>query len=114
MSRRQTSGYKGQLLGLDLSFLGWILLSRLPTVYQYLGYYLYQYDVVSLPGLSLPWQLYLALGYLFLLVGGLLYLPRFESCELAYFEAAKRTSGVGLGLPSKSEEQRGPDDLGGF
>jgi len=110
LSKRQTIGYKRQVMLLDLSFLGWVLLEMLPQLY------LYTVEYMALAGVSMPvppeW-LSVALQLLFPIVVGCFYLPRYQTMELAYFETAKRTSGV-------TAENRGlrpgdgPDDMGGY
>ena len=107
MSKRQTFGYKGQLFALDLSFLGWMLLSYFPAIYLYTAVY------ASLLGYSLPVPgsgLSVALQVLFPVAAGVFYLPQYRSAELRYFEIAKRTSGVSF---DSRLRDRGPDDLGG-
>ncbi|MGN8890177.1 DUF975 family protein [Dysosmobacter sp. HCP28S3_G4] len=108
MSKRQTFGYKGQLFSLDLSFLGWMVLSSLPSIYLYAAEYLSMLDIFlpELPlGLSPPLQVIVPI------IVGALYLPLYQTSELAYFETAKRTSG----MDSRSRlEDHGPDDLGGY
>ncbi len=110
LSKRQTMGYKRQVMVLDLSFLGWALLETLPQTYLYMA------DYTAAAGGSMPvppeW-LSVALQLLFPIVVGCFYLPRYQTMELAYFETAKRTSGV-------TAENRGlrpgdgPDDMGGY
>lgn len=134
MSKRQTWGYKGQLFTLDLSYLGWTLLSLLPSlVYSVFFYELLFQDAMAAYGLvsagaavdmasevvyMLPgWGWTLLVGVWHLVVS-LFYLPAYQCVELGYFEVAKSTSGVGLGAAPRQGGsawgRQGPDDLGGF
>lgn len=109
MSKRQTFGYKGQIFFLDLSFLGWMLLSYLPTIYLYVVNYM------SLLGVSMPslgsTAVSIALQLMWPIVVGLLFLPRYRMMEVGYFEIAQRTSGVS---PHSDFRNQGPDNLGGY
>lgn len=108
MSKRQTFGYKGQLLALDFSFLPWIFLSYLPVAYLYLV------DYMSLWGYSIPelnYGLSIFLQVAVPIVVGILYLPQYRTAELGYFEIAKRTSRIS---PDTWSRDQGPDDLGGY
>lgn len=111
MSKRQTLGYKSQLFGLDLSYLGWTLLATLPlSLYNFaLSYsvlqeswaYYYGVEVYPLPfdvTALLPLWGVVLIGGLWQLVVSLFYLPVRQCTELGYFETAKRTSGVGFGV----------------
>ena len=125
MSKRQTLGYKSQLFGLDLSYLGWTVLALLPQIaYNTVIYYeLVQSTLGYVPPVSLPaelaalplWGWTLVIG-LWELVVSLFYRPAFLVTELGYFETAKRTSGVGLGVPQTPPwgQDQGPDGLGGL
>lgn len=134
MSKRQTWGYKGQLLTLDLSYLGWTLLSLLPSlIYSIFFYELVFQDAMAAYGFAtagasadmalqvvymLPgWGWTLLVGVWHLVVS-LFYLPAYQCVELGYFEIAKSTSGVGFGAAPRqsgsSWGRQGPDDLGGF
>lgn len=134
MSKRQTWGYKSQLLTLDLSYLGWTLLSLLPSlVYSVFFYELVFQDAMAAYGFAtagasadmalqvvymLPgWGWTLLVGVWHLVVS-LFYLPGYQCVELGYFEIAKSTSGVGLGAAPRQGGsawgRQGPDDLGGF
>lgn len=108
LSKRQTMGYKRQLLLLDLSFLGWTLLESAPLAY------LYAADFLASQGISLPLPpdaLSLPLQLIVPIVVGCLYVPRYQSMKLGYFETAKRTSGV---TAENWDSHGGPDDLGGY
>lgn len=115
MSKRQTLGYKSQLFTLDLSYFGWILLSRLPAT---LMSQMVARDVTAelLYGIPAPDTYFglpiialdLLLG-LWQLVVSLFYYPNYICVRLCYFETAKRTSGVGLGA-----EPPRPDPWGGW
>ena len=122
MSKRQTLGYKSQLLGLDLSYLGWTLLAALPQfVYNFSLVNMAARDYLS-PSFgavmsSLPadyasflplWAWMLVIG-LWLMAVSPFFRPVYLCTELGYFETAKRTSGVGAGIsplqtPARSEE----------
>lgn len=110
MSKLQTRGLKGQLFALDLSYLGWALLSFLPqSVYNQS----IQVQVYNIVGASNYWSVqdvmrYInpnvfgmpALAWEFLIavwafVVGTQYLAHYRCVELEYFDAAKRFSGVG-------------------
>ena len=121
MSKRQTLGYKSQLFLLDLSYFGWMLLARLPSVLlsQMIARDITAELLYGIPspdtyfGLPLI-ALDLILG-LWQLVVSLFYLPNYICVQLSYFETAKRTSGVGLGAePPQSDYWSGwnaPDGL---
>lgn len=132
MSKRQTLGYKGQLFTLDLSYLGWSILGSLPgAVYSaafswhmaQAGYGYLTGDPAALSQtftvLGLPdWGWTLVMG-LWSLVVALFYLANYQCVELGYFEAAKRSSGVGEGARPRQDQApwnggMGPDGLGGF
>ena len=89
LSKKQTTGYKKQLLQLDLSYLGWILLSSLPAlVLSALVWEPTLFDNISYN----PLYLLAEQGFAFLF--GLLYIPNYCTSEVAYFEIAVRTSGL--------------------
>lgn len=116
-SKRQTPGYKGQLFTLDLSYFGWALLSALPLIP-----YSWQISAAmfsgSVSGPQLPALVWTLIISLWSLAVSLFYLPHFQCVELAYFEIAKSTSGVGFGVPphptNDASDQAGPDGLGGM
>ena len=102
LSKKQTMGYKQQLFELDLSYLGWILLSVLPSVIW--STYVINSTLNTLGGNELLFaaspistsvnilvQLLCGLWMLFLEV---FYIPVYQCTELGYYEVAKRTSGV--------------------
>ena len=122
MSKRQTDGYKLQLFVLDLSYAGWNLLALFPTVClnQMMVRDLTAELVYGIPapaayfgipilGLSLLCSVWRLLVSLF-------YYPNCMCVQLAYFETAKRTSGVGAGVePPRRSDWGGwnaPDGLG--
>jgi len=122
MSKRQTLGYKWQLFMLDLSYLGWILLARFPAA---ILSQMVARDMTAaiLYGIPAP-ETYFGLPILALnlicglwqVVVSLFYYPNYICVQLAYFDTAKRTSGVGEGAaPSQDEPWGGwnaPDGLG--
>ena len=131
MSKRQTTGYKGQLLALDLSYIGWTLLASLPAMVEmgmvYYGMFSSYYDYMTgaiavMPAdftvfALLPAWLWTLISGLWSMAVSLFFLPHFQCVELGYFETAKRTSGVGEGAePSASNAWggSGPDGLGGL
>ena len=130
MSKRQTYGYKSQLLMLDLSYLGWTMLASIPSwIYSSLlsrelltetmnsvGFGTIAFTTGSLSTAVLPvWGWTLLMG-LWQLAVAIFYLPTYQCVELGYFEIAKSTSGVGEGASPNSQDtwRNGPDDLGGF
>nr|WP_325182983.1 DUF975 family protein [uncultured Oscillibacter sp.] len=115
MSKRQTLGYKSQLFMLDLSYFGWMLLARLPSTLltQQVARDLSAEILYGIPApdtyFGLPLMaLDLILG-LWQLAVALFYYPNYICVQLAYFETAKRTSGVGQGA-----EPPRPDPWGGW
>jgi len=111
LSKRQTMGYKRQVVVLDLSFLGWMALSMLPQLY------LYTVEYMAVMGVSMPVPpegLSVALQLIVPIAAGCLYLPRYQTMELAYFETAKRTSGVTAENRIRRPGGDGPDDMGGY
>lgn len=115
MSKRQTLGYKAQLFTLDLSYIGWSILANLPA-HLYTAYATYSVYASAAP--AMPPSLSLVLGVrvvcgLWSLVTLMFYLPTYQCTELAYFDIAKQTSGVGLGMEPPTPDA-GPDGLGGF
>ena len=92
LSKRQTQGYKMELFKLDLSYMGWILLSTLPSLFftsqaiLTLGFSgTDPYAALAAP-MSL-WQLLTASAFVYAL--SILYLPNYQCVQLAYFDAAK-------------------------
>jgi len=110
MSKRQTYGYKGQLFALDVSYLAWILLANVGTIYFDAAYQLSVWGA-ALPGLSMAAWLQTLIGDAITVAVGIFYLPSYHLSNLSYFDAAKHSSGVGAGLVPRDP---GPDDLGGF
>ena len=89
MSKQQTRGWKLELLKLDLSYLGWALLSLLPALYvdgqrymQALG------DPASILAVGSTLPEILVCG-LWSLAVSLFFLPNYQCVQLAYFDAAK-------------------------
>lgn len=127
MSKRQTLGYKSQLFGLDLSYLGWTVLASLPllvyngavtyeTMQAAAGYYGLEAAALPLDVTALLplWGWNLVIG-LWNLIVAVFYMPAYTCAGLAYFETAKLTSGVGpvpqveLSAPEEGEDRRPPD-----
>ena len=108
MSKRQTYGYKGQLLGLDASYVLWGLLEIFPQlVYSYgisaalvnltpdSAEFWAASQALSESVLGIPvvaWQLIISLWAVAIAV---FYRPNYICVTLDYFDAAKLTSGVG-------------------
>lgn len=126
MSKRQTLGYKGQLLMLDLSYLGWFILASLPLVIM--ESLLVQevgptdisgiYDIAAPESVaSLPMWVWNLITGLWSIGVAVFYLPHYQCTKLGYFEIAKSTSGVGKGAAPHQDQsswRSGPDDLGGY
>lgn len=126
MSKRQTLGYKSQLFGLDLSYLGWTVLASLPllvyngavtyeTMQAAAGYY--GLEAAALPlditALLPLWGWTLVIG-LWNLAVSVFYMPAYLCSELAYFDTAKRTSGVGASrTPAALSRGEGPSEQDG-
>ena len=122
MSKQQTIGYKAQLLMLDLSYFGWVLLARFPAAVlttmirrDLADYYLYG---TAMPDtyFGLPILVLDVLFGLWNIAVSLFYYPNYLCVHLSYFETAKRTSGLGLGTePPRRSNWNGwdaPDGLG--
>lgn len=125
MSKAQTYGYKGQLFMLDVSYLGWFLLSNLPAIA--INYTVWAQLLTTPAGSPVVYTGLAALPVLeataFVGIWGLLvqllFLPVYQCMNLGYFEIAKSTSGVGAdpSLPwggQSGDGDGGPDGLGGF
>ena len=92
LSKRQTQGYKMELFKLDLSYMGWILLSILPSLFftsqaiLTLGFSgMDPYAALAAP---MPlWQILTASAFVYAL--SIFYLPNYQCVQLAYFDAAK-------------------------
>ena len=109
MSKQQTRGWKLDLLKLDLSYLGWALLSLLPALYvdgqrymQALG------DPASILSVGSTLPEILVCG-LWSLAVSLFFLPNYQCVSLDYFDAAKAAVPGG-----RTFRDGGPDDLGSF
>lgn len=112
MSKRQTQGYKLQLVMLDLSYVGWMILAALPA-YAYSGYVSYMTLGGGNPVLSSATTFLLSLGFgLWSLLVSLFYFPEYQCVELTYFDTAKRTSGIGFREPPQDPFL--PDDMGNY
>ena len=92
LSKRQTQGYKMELFKLDLSYMGWILLSILPSLFftsqaiLTLGFSgMDPYAALAAP---MPLcQILTASAFVYAL--SIFYLPNYQCVQLAYFDAAK-------------------------
>ena len=92
LSKRQTQGYKMELFKLDLSYMGWILLSILPSLFftsqaiLTLGFSgMDPYAALAAP---MPlWQILAASAFVYAL--SIFYLPNYQCVQHAYFDAAK-------------------------
>lgn len=122
MSKRQTLGYKSQLFMLDLSYLGWAILATLPTlllIFQ-INRDLTMFMLYGIPTpttyFGLPIVILNAVFGVWQLLVALFYVPNHTCVQLAYFDVAKRTSGVGKdAAPAQSSPWDGwnaPDGLG--
>lgn len=119
MSKRQTQGYKMQLFQLDLSYLGWFLLSGIPLWVEsyWLNLEMTQHLLTGTPlpetfavYSALPDWGWLILASLWQLAVSLFYMTNMQCVELGYFETAKSTSGVSA---SRKEPpfDNGPDNF---
>ena len=118
-SKRQTYGCKAKLFLLDLSYLGWELLASVPNIVygqenrslmtDAIAQVLYRggdlsemFDAaLSVSGTvwglpPLAWQIIISA---WALVVSLFYFAHFRCVDLAYYEIAKQSSGVGDGAP---------------
>lgn len=120
MSKRQTAGYKTQLMMLDLSYLGWGLLASLPSIY-----FTYQETSAALTSLYsgtgfaaisvVPHSaLEAAVAGLWSLAVSLFYLPVYQCTEIGYYEVAKTTSGLSPNNPLPPHDDRDEDGDGSF
>lgn len=123
MSKQQTTGYKAQLLVLDISYLGWSLLASLPLLVLELcsDYQMIQQLLGGpIPGLiaavlSLSTLAWMLVSDLWSLAVSIFYVPHLQCTELGYFEIAKQTSGVSADSPAWRRRQNdGPDDMGSW
>lgn len=100
-ARIHAFGYKRQLFALDLRFLPWILLSRLPALYQDLVYVLPAYAQayglnwsLDLPPIPLSPLVQTAVFDLFHLAVALLFLPAYTAAQASYFDTALETNPI--------------------
>ena len=98
-SRFHSYGYKGQLLGLDVSFLPWLILAQLPAIYLDLPTVLSLYSTLygvdfalSLPVPTLSPLVETLLCDAFYFLVALLFLPRYATCQASYFDTACETN----------------------
>lgn len=117
LSKRQTRGYKSQLLMLDLSYLGWTILSGLPSgIFTGMATYnayltLFETGVAGAVAQTPMWLL--LVSALWTVGVSLFYLPTYQCTELSYYETAKRTSGVTPNFPTLPTDGE-PGDGGQF
>lgn len=120
MSKRQTYGYKWQLFVLDLSYLGWALLSSFPSAFisQAAAQDITAEMIYGIPAptvyFGVPILALSLLASVWRLLICLFYYPNYICVHLSYFETAKRTSGAGEGV-EPSDRWNGwnaPDGLG--
>ena len=113
LSKRQTMGWKLELLKLDLSYLGWLILSLLPALYVDGKLYMQVLSAADpaavLAAASSTLAEVLVCG-IWSLVVSLFFLPNYQCVNLAYFDAAR--TAVSGGQAFRPED--GPDGLGGF
>lgn len=107
LSKKQTMGYKGQLLMLDLSYLGWGLLATLPMIIWTVHLATAQSSYLLTGTASEPISIGISLGVdllcgLWSVAVQIFYLPTYQCTQLGYYEIAKRTSGVSP-LPSVNQ-----------
>lgn len=99
LSKKQTMGYKVQLLTLDLSYLGWELLASFPIVIWASktsfrsASALISGEVYAATSLTGALATILLLS-LWAVAVELFYMPAYQCTELGYYEIAKRTSGI--------------------
>lgn len=125
MSKRQTTGYKSQLLFLDISYFGWMLLASLPSLVEsflYTQEAILQFGAIHAAGFTsafpsaytlLPLWAWVLIEGVWALAIGVFYLAHYQCVELGYFEIAKSTSGTG----STSQQDpwaNGPDNMGSY
>lgn len=100
MSKRQTLGYKYQLFLFDISYIGWVMLASIPNVYitaQSVNTIMSSgMDASALLTLTNTSILMSVVSMVWMLLVQLFYLPQMMCAELGYFEAAKRSSGIGV------------------
>ena len=98
LSKRQTLGYKSQCFFLDLSYLGWIVLSSAPTYLVNLSYTMTAFRPDSTPFFvmlsEVPTPLTVLVCGLWSLVIAYFYYANMACADLEYYEIAKTTSGI--------------------
>lgn len=107
MSKRQTQGYKMQLVMLDLSYLPWLLLASLPA-FILDGTYFAGLMSANLSGLAASAAAVsplaaTAIVSVWALVVGPFYYPHLICADLEYFRIAKTTSGISAGNRSQDD-----------
>lgn len=103
LSKRQTYGFKWQLFLLDLSYLGWKLLSALPVILYNVSFYIDSLNQFLPDGTLAALAATLILGVWQLLIA-MLYYPHLQCTELAYFELA------GKAAASRGDSHQGRSD----
>ena len=107
MSKRQTSGLKGQLFVLDLTYVGWAILAVLPRMVYQQVIQIQLFSIVGTNAYWNPWEVaqYVnadvfgipAMAWQFLqlvwgIVVAMFYIAHYQCVDLAYFETAKGVS----------------------
>lgn len=89
LSKRQTQGYKMELFKLDLSYMGWILLSVLPgLIFDFMAFFAAGADPYALLTAPTPlWQFLTAAAFSYAV--SIFYLPNYQCVQLAYFDIAR-------------------------
>lgn len=98
LSKRQTMGYKMQCFQLDLSYLGWLLLSGLPTYLVNLSYSMIAFSPEVTPFFlmlsEVPTVAAVLICGLWNMVVAFFFYSSMACSDLEYFEIAKTTSGL--------------------
>lgn len=103
LSIQQTKGYKMQLFNLDMSYLGWAVLSMLPLMVTEIHTFLSSADLVAYMSTPATLAAILLQGIWSLLIS-LFYYPHYICVNLVYFASAQAAA------PSTDS----PDGLGGI
>lgn len=111
MSKQQTRGMKLELFKLDLSYIGWFLLAKLPSlIFNILTFIMVAHGdlMVFLTTATPLWQILVEFAWLALVA--LFYLPNYHCVMLDYFDTAK----AHLAEAASFRPEDGPEDPGGF